>query len=304
MNEDQIKRWLAGELSDSERKEFEGTEEFAKINKLMKAVHNFKAPQYDIESQYNKLSDKISPHNESLSMYKRISPVVRMAAIFIVALTISYFLYDNSTDTVNIQKALADQTELYLPDSSFVALNKGSQIHFSQNKWGEDREVSLNGEAFFRVKKGSQFKVKTSQGTVTVLGTEFGVKDRAEYYQVTCYSGLVKVIAGSNSIVLHPNSVFRIVSGQEESYTISDESMPDWFDGESCFKSVPLKFVVNELERQYKVKVQAQSVDLSQLFTGSFTHEDLELAIESITIPVNLNYKMNWKKTVITFEDK
>lgn len=303
-NEDKIKRWLAEELSDSEKRKFESTEEFAKINKLMKAVNNFKAPEYHVDDEYNRLPEILEPHKKSVSLYQRINPLLRIAAMLIVSLTLSYFFYDHFNVTSNNKEWIAEQTEVYLPDSSFVSLNAGSQIKFSENNWDKERNVELNGEAFFRVKKGSQFNVKTQQGTVTVLGTEFGVKDWDKYYEVTCYSGLVKVITKQNSLVLKPNAAYRLVNGEEENYTISSKSEPGWLNGESSFKSVPLRFVINELERQYKVRVETRNIDLNQLFTGGFSHVNLEIALESITIPVNLNYKINGNKIVITFEDK
>jgi len=303
-NEDKIKKYLAGELSDSDKKEFESTEEFAKIHRLLKAVNNFKAPEYNTDSEFSRLPKNLTQAKRSISLYKRISPLVRIAAIFIVALTITYFFNDLFNASSNSRGWIAEQTEVYLPDSSFVSLNKGSKIKFSEKEWGKERNVELNGEAFFRVKKGSQFNVKTQQGTVTVLGTEFGVKDRAKYYEVTCFSGLVKVITTQNSHVLQANSAYRLVNDKEESYTIPNQSEPDWLNGESSFKSVPLLFVINELERQYKVIIEARNVDLNQLFTGGFSHENLEIALESVTIPVNLNYQIKGNKILITFEGK
>ena len=301
--EDIIKKYLAGELSDSEKRKFEGTEEFAQIHKLLKAVNNFKAPEYDADSQYSKLSNKLMKPKRSISLYKRISPLVRLAAVVLFALTISFLFYDNFNAT-NKQGWIAEQAEVYLPDSSFVSLNKGSKIKFSKDKWGEERNVELIGEAFFRVKKGSKFNVKTQQGTVTVLGTQFGVKDRDKYYEVTCFSGSVKVNTAQNTVVLKPNKAYRLVDGKEENFTLCSKTKPDWLNGESSFKSVPLRFVLNELERQYNVRVEAQGIDLNQLFTGRFSHENLDIALESITLPVNLKYQVNGNKILITFEGK
>lgn len=301
-NEDKIKRWLAGELSDTERTEFEGTEEFAKIDKLMKALNNFKAPQCDVDKEYSRLSESVIRNGRTISLYKRISPVLRIAAVFLVTITMGYFLYNQLNSSSENPGWIAEQTEVYLPDSSFVSLNTDSEIRFSDKKWRKERNVELKGEAFFRVKKGSQFNVKTNQGTVTVLGTEFGVKDWDCYFEVICYSGSVKVMTTQNSEVLEPGSVFRVINGIEENHTNSDKSEPDWLHGESSFRSVPFSFVINELERQYKVSVEAKNIDLNQLFTGGFTHNNLEIALQSITVPVYLNYEINGNKIVITVE--
>ncbi len=303
-SEDKIKKWLAGELSDAERKEFENSEEFVEINKLLKAVNNFKAPEYSIDGEYKKLSDRLSGNKKTISLYERISPLLKIAAILIAAIIIGYLSYNNFYPDSENREWIMEQAEVYLPDSSYVALNKGSRIWYSFRKWGKIRNVELRGEAFFKVKNGSHFNVKTPQGMVTVLGTEFSVKDWDNYYQVTCYSGSVRVKTSRNSFVLQPNSTFRVVNGKEDAFAISDQSGPDWLHGESSFKSVPLNFVINELERQYKVSVETRDVDLNQLFTGSFSHKNLEIALKSITLPVHLDYEINENKIVITVEGK
>lgn len=303
-NEELIKKWLAGELSDSEKEEFESTEEFAKINKLMKAAKAFKAPEFNTASEYSRLSKNIFSKKETISLYKRISPILKIAAIFIVVSIIGYFSYNYIYSVSADKNWIANQTEVYLPDSSHVILNADSKIRFSEKKWRKERNVELNGEAFFKVKKGSQFNVKTQHGTVTVLGTEFDVKDRENYYEVICYSGSVKVNTEQNTILLKPNSAFRIIYGKEESYTISNKSEPDWINGESNFKSVPFGLVISELERQYRVSIEARNIDLNLLFTGGFPHGDIELALESISIPLDLFYEINGNKIVLTIERK
>lgn len=302
--EDKIKRWLAGELSESERTEFERSEEFAKIDKLMKAAQAFKAPNYNVEGEFAKLSNTIIQGKKSISLYNKMSPILRIAAIFIVALTIGYFSYTHINSGANNQEWIAEVSEVYLPDSSLVAVNSGSKIRFSDRKWDKVRNVELDGQAFFRVKKGSQFNVLTEQGTVTVLGTEFDVKDWNGYYEVTCYSGSVKVLANNNEVILKPNMTYRLLEGNEEHFAISNKTMPDWIKGESSFKSVPLSFVFEELERQYNISVETTGINTSQLFSGSFSHNNLEVALKSITIPVNLYYEINDNKIVIGIEDK
>lgn len=303
-NEEKIKKWLAGELSEAEKKDFEDTEEFAKISKLLKAAHHFRAPEYSMDSEYRRLSEKLFSPKTTISIYERISPFFKIAAILILALTIGYFSYTHLKPASNSQEWITGQADIYLPDSSFVSLNAGSKISYSDKQWKKARKVELTGEAFFRVKKGSQFHVKTQQGTVTALGTEFSVKDWENYFQVSCYSGSVKVSTQGKSLVLQANSGFRIVNGTEETYAFSNEPGPDWLKGESRFKSVPLKFVIHELERQYKIPVEIRNVDLNQIFTGSFTHQDIEIALKSITLPLHLHYEMNENKIVITIEGK
>ena len=302
--EDKIKQWLAGELSDAERKVFESSKEFSDIDRLLIALKNFKAPEYDVDGQYSKLSEKVVHKSKTTSLYYRISPVLRIAAILIVALTIGYFTFNQFNSGLKGQEWIVAQDEILLPDSSVVLLNADSKIRISHKQWEKERNVELMGEAFFKVEKGSTFNVKSTQGTVTVLGTEFGVKDWKDYYEVTCYSGKVKVNASRTTIILEPHSAFRIINGKEERFEVSEKHEPEWLKGESSFSSVPLFLVLKELERQYQVKVESNKIELNQLFTGSFTHTDLNLALESITIPVDLNYEIKENEIVIFLESE
>jgi ferric-dicitrate binding protein FerR (iron transport regulator) len=303
-NEEKIKKWLSGELSEAERKEFESSEEYADIRKLLDSVKNFKAPGYDVHEEYKRLSQKISATRRTISLYERISPVLKIAAILVIALSLGYFSYTWLKPGSQVDQWIAEQTELYLPDSSLVSLNADSEIKYPDRNWNKARSVELKGEAFFTVKEGSEFKVKTQQGTVTVLGTEFSVKDREDFYLVKCYSGSVRVNAQGKAVVLSPNSAFRMMDSEEETYAFVNKSGPDWMNGESSFNSVPLKFVIKELERQYDISVDTRTVDLKQLFTGSFSNENMEIALKSITLPLNLHYEINDDKIVITVEGK
>ena len=64
---------------------------------------------------------------------------------------------------------------------------------------------------------------------------------------------------------------------------------PSWVNNESYFKSMPLSFVLNEFERQYNITLESQNIDTKQVYTGSFAHDDLELALKSITLPLNIS---------------
>jgi hypothetical protein len=60
---------------------------------------------------------------------------------------------------------------------------------------------------------------------------------------------------------------------------------------ESSFTGIPLNQVIAELERQYDIKIKVDGVD-TKLFTGSFTHHQSKIALEAVTIPLKLGYKM------------
>ena len=67
-------------------------------------------------------------------------------------------------------------------------------------------------------------------------------------------------------------------------------SQPQWLTNTSAFKSLPLKEVIAELERQYNIKVETKNINTDLLFTGRFTHNNLDTALKSITQPLQLTY--------------
>ncbi len=305
--DDLIKRWLKDELTASERKMFESAREFEDINKLSTALKHFKAPDYNTDTHYKQIQEQTficSKNNVSWNVKKFIPHIAATIGILIIISYLSFIIQPFSNKQTN--GWISRDSGIYLPDSSFVSLNKESKIRYSQKNWDQNRSVELQGEAYFKVNKGSRFTVITKQGIVSVLGTKFDVKDRPAYYEVTCFSGLVKVEStnSKNTVLLKPHKRFCIINKKEVSTTLVSNPKPDWLNGESSFTSIPFHQVIDEIERQYKVKITTKGIDEDFLFTGGFTHNNLEMALKAITIPVNLHYEIKNDKVVITVDTK
>ncbi|WP_369999663.1 FecR family protein [Winogradskyella sp.] len=287
-----IKKWLDNNLTTEEQKAFEQLEDYKDLTRMNSALKSFEAPEFPMENNYKELKTKLK-RNTSVAWYK---PLLRIAAV--LAICFSVYYYTTTLDT-NVNTTIAQQTQIVLPDASTVELNSNSYLSFNKSQWHKNREVSLAGEAFFKVAKGQQFDVVTTNGIVSVLGTQFNVKQRDNYFEVTCYEGLVVVKSNEESVKLKPGYSFRIIDGK----LLVDErevaTQPTWLRGESSFKNVPLKYVISELENQYNIKVTAQNIDTSRMFTGNFTHKKLDLALQSVTIPLNLSYRKSGNYIVI-----
>ncbi|GAL81578.1 possible anti-sigma factor [Algibacter lectus] len=67
---------------------------------------------------------------------------------------------------------------------------------------------------------------------------------------------------------------------------------------ESSFSEVPLWQVINELEVQYDIVIDAGKIDAEQMFSGTFTHNDKNIALQSVTIPLKLSYAITGGKNV------
>ncbi len=291
-----IKKWLDNSLSPEEQNAFEQLDDYKDLIKMNSALKDFRAPDFSIDNNYQQIKPQLN-YNEAKtkSWFK---PLMRIAAVLAIGFCVYY--YTTTIDT-SFNTNVAQQTTIKLPDASIVAINSNSILTFNKNDWNNNREVRLVGEAFFKVEKGQKFDVITETGTISVLGTKFNVKQRESYFEVTCYEGLVAVTYNSKTTNLKPGHVFRVIDGQLANNKESS-LQPNWLRGESSFKSIPLKHVIYEFENQYDLKITTDAIDTSRLFTGSFTHKNLDLALKSITIPLNLSYIKSGKTILLKRE--
>lgn len=298
-----IEKWLNDTLSNEERLAFESMPVYRSLSKLSGSLQDFKAPEFDVNAEFDRLKTNRQSKKESkvLSL-SCLRPAMKIAAsILLITAAYLYFIYKPAT----VVSTLASQTkEVALPDSSGVTLNALSQLSYQSKDWHQNRRVTLHGEAFFRVAKGSRFDVQTSSGVISVLGTQFNVKVRDQYFEVICYEGLVQVTSSLKTVKLAPGKVIRIVKGEVAAHSETAESAPSWLPDESAFESVPLEMVLQEFERQYQVKFKLQKVDKNQLFTGRFVHSDILLALKSISIPLDLEYKLDEDKKTVSLSGK
>lgn len=295
--EDLIKKWLDHNLNTEEQIAFEQLEEYDELIKMNSTLKGFKAPDFPIDETFTTLKPKLKPETKTAKHW--LKPLLKIAAVLAIGLSVYYY---STTIETEIDTAIAQQTTIELPDASTVNLNANSSLSYNKNHWNKNRAVKLNGEAFFKVAKGQVFDVITNDGIVSVLGTEFNVKQRESYFEVTCFEGLVAVTYNKRTLQLKPGHTFRITDGKQFVNEKDNTVEPDWIRGESNFNSVPLKYVFAEFKNQYNLKVNTDQIDNSRLFTGSFTHKDLDLALQSITIPLNLNYSKSEKSIIIKRE--
>lgn len=186
-----------------------------------------------------------------------------------------------------------EQLTVSLPDGSSVTLQSNSSITYYPLWWDFSRKVNLSGEAFFDVEKGKDFIVASAFGKTIVLGTTFNVYARNNAYRVTCFTGMVKVISPSQqSVLLNPNYTAEVTYNGEikvSKYSAKSEILEDknnMFD----FKSVPLTFVIQEIEKYYNIKITS-STSLNYYYTGFFSKQKTaEEALFLLCKPYNLTF--------------
>ncbi len=287
-----LARWLEGTLSDEELQEFEKTEAYESYAKIIDHSDRLTPPEYSNVREFIALRKKL-PEKESATKVIKLDPITlffRIAAVFIIAFGLYYFIDQRDT---HINTSIAEHRNTFLPDHSEVALNAESSIEFNKNSWSRRRAVKLEGEAFFKVAKGKKFDVITSNGVISVVGTEFNVKNRNGYFEVVCYEGIVRVMHLNMEKTLTIGDGFKIFNGNVIEENDISGNIPSWIENESTFNSIPLEYVLNELKRQYDITIDLKDIDTSVLFTGGFTHNNIDIALQSICIPLQIKYVVN-----------
>ena len=281
-----ISKWLNNDLNDQELEAFKKLEDYDDLLKLNNSVQGFKAEDFNTPAELDKVLSKIKSTKKQPSTHW-IKPLMRVAAILAVCFSLYY--YTTTLDTT-ISTEFAQKTTIELPDASSVSLNAKSLLAFNKKDWKQEREVELEGEAFFKVAKGSSFNVITKSGTVTVYGTQFNIKQRDNYFEVICYEGLVGVMHNSQETKLKPGDSFLIINGKTIAKEKESRTTPSWLNNESQFKSLPFKEVITEFERQYNVNITLLNINSEELVTVGFPHNNIDIAIKNITIPLRLTH--------------
>jgi len=297
--EDLIKKWLNHEqFTKKESEMFQALDVSDSYIKISETAKKFTSPDFDLEENLNTIITNISLKRnkapKSITSYKTL--FFRIASVIVIGLGLYFgFLKEYNT---SVTTQISEKIMVTLPDNSTVHLNTKSSIVYNKEKWENQRSVTLQGEAFFKVFKGKKFKVHTTTGIITVIGTQFNVKQRDNYFEVACYEGLVQVYYNNQITKLPAGHIIRIIDNIITKIK-SIEPTPDWIKNKSSFVSVPYFQIIKELERHYDIKVTLKNIDQTTLFTGNFVHSDIEMALRSITIPMRLRYTIKNKDVIL-----
>lgn len=291
-----IKKWLEDELTDAEKQVFDELDDAMLNQYIIENASHFKASHFNKLDDFTTFKTKYKSSKSKVRQLNWFKPFLRIASVIVVALGL-YFTFFYTSNTY-VETLAGQKTTIELPDYSKVELNTLSSIEYNAENWNNKRALKLDGEAFFKVAKGKTFDVKTTSGTVTVVGTQFNVKQRKNYFEVKCFEGIVKVVSDTITRQLLAGDTYQILEGKfTEGKTKT--LLPKWTNNMSEFNAIPVKEVLSELERQYNIEVTFKNIDINRLFTGSFPHDNLEKALIYIAQPMNMTYELSSSNLVI-----
>jgi transmembrane sensor len=192
-----------------------------------------------------------------------------------------------------------DQTsEVVLPDGSSIKLSSNTVVSYHPFTWRFSREVSLDGEAFFDVEKGNKFTVVSDPGRTEVLGTTFNILSSESIYEVTCFTGKVKVTAsltGDAVIITSQQKVSLAASGRlEVESAVNMEESNAWTRGEFFFTSEPLGEVLAKIGRSFGIEIELIEYEAygDLPYTGNFSKEkEIEDILSTVLQPFGLKFE-------------
>ncbi|WP_343613058.1 FecR domain-containing protein [Flavobacterium sp.] len=202
---------------------------------------------------------------------------------------------------------------LQLSDGTFVHLNSGTTLKYPVKFIaGENRQVFLDGEAFFDVAKDKKhpFIVNADELNVRVLGTHFNVSNYPEdaLTDVVLVEGSVGMYESSQEFDAVKNTILKPGfkgSFNKENAKISTKAVitdiyTSWIDGGLTFRNMTFKNIITKLERRYNVTIVNKNEKLaSEKFNASFKEESIENVMSYFNEIHGINYTIKNNQILI-----
>lgn len=268
---------------------------------------NLDSPEVRTAKMFRLIMEKIYADQaaESTLHIRRLFPnwLKLAAAIFIPLLitnAIIWYLLEKPNSQIAWQEVYVpkgEKQQVIFQDGTRVWLNSDTKLTYPVEFAGNQREVKLDGEAYFMVKKNPKkpFIVKLNNLSIKVTGTSFNVKayNDEKLITTTLDEGKISLLTKQKNEPVE----YALLPGQEAFYskTNSDitvvKSVVDqnssWKEKKLTFKNTPFLDVVKTLERWYNVKFIIMDQKLSRYtYTITFRNEPLQnvlFAMEKIT---------------------
>ncbi|MBN2236342.1 MAG: FecR domain-containing protein [Bacteroidales bacterium] len=251
---------------------------------------------FDIELAKLKVQSKVLRKQEKILRAKWRYRLA-VAASIVVLLVSGFFIYNQTKRNKYLEYSSGEATtKIELIDGSQVWLNKNSTLKLPENFSRKDRTVTLNGEAYFEVKRDETkpFKVIAGKTVTKVMGTSFNI-------ELDTLTGNVKLNVNSGKVTFYrkhrlgkqnylTKGAFAQYLGNENRIMIgNNESLNylSWKTGKLTFYDTPIQQVCADLSKFYGVKVSTK-LDNESILTGTFENEPLENVLSVIKLSLGV----------------
>ena len=236
---------------------------------------------------------------------------ISVAAVLLIAVLVGKSVSaDREPEIFKMAAERGQKSSLTLPDGSRVWLNSASTILYTSDYNSDERNVFLQGEAYFEVAENPDlaFVVHAQDVSVEALGTKFNVKAYAEDQSIitTLVEGKVKTSVGEISEILLPEqqAYYDKRTGTMKKSDVDDPShIIPWMKNEILLMENSLAEIAVVLERMYNVTIIFDEDDIgSYTYTGLIRNNSLPNVLELISTTSPVTYRMS--ESTIRFSRK
>lgn len=235
------------------------------------------------------------------TIWKITTAITSIAAVFILYLYISTGVFHDSVQKKQVVIVPPGQrVQVLLPDGTNVWLNSRSTLSYPLSFGEKQREVVLDGEAFFEVAHNTQqpFIVSTRKYNIHVLGTTFNVyayNNRDNSFEASLLEGSIYISdkeKEGNSIKIKPNEYAVEQNGILYMSKIANPDRFRWKDGLICLDDEPFDSLMKKFSDYYDIDIEIRNSTLSEYrCTGKFRQSDgIEYALNVIRKDLNFTY--------------
>ena len=254
--------------------------------------------QIDISSEPEKVK-KISIPNFRWISYPRFIGTFLLIALIYIPIT-------RTLNTININSDLGIREKVIsLSDGSKIYLNAGSELSYSKDYDSESRKISLNGEAYFDVKRGiNPFIISTEYAEITVLGTKFNVRSRDDGFEVGVNEGAVKVQNDLQSMEISQGEQIDVNPEYPKTFSTSKTAdfYPGWKNNKIICDNSSLLKICDELERIYNIKINFQNESQKNIPISGIINlnpNNLESVLSSISLLSKREFKLRGDSYIV-----
>lgn len=214
---------------------------------------------------------------------RKIVAVAAAILLFIVSsATAWYLLSGKERPYYSFVTAPGEKAKVILTDGTCVWLNAESQLRYSDHFSAHNREVILEGEAYFEVNKQkdqSPFIVKTENYDILVKGTKFNVTSYAEdpSSSVTLLEGAIEIFHKDKSILMKPGESLSFKKDESRFYlhNVQAYQYKSWIEGRIEYDEITLNELAVRLSRKYDVNIYLDdNLEKDAIFKVSLRNEE------------------------------
>ncbi len=316
-----IAKYIKGEASQQEQEQVElwlkANSANAVLMEEIKATwqNSGKLNQHikiDKAKAWTSIQEKIKEEEKVISITRKAPAyncwILRAAAILIVGLFATWlFLKTGKPEMVLVQTTTGSKT-IKLPDNSIIILNENSSLSYPKEFSANERNVSLEGEAFFEITKNpaKPFIIKNKNFDVRVVGTSFNI---AAYEQDT--TAVVTVVTGTVSFIDRNEYSELLTVGETgvlnkrrqriEKSTNADLNFMAWKTKKLEFTNTSFNEVCSSLKKYFSIDITVKDkAILNCTFTGFFEDPKLDDVLKVLEKTLNIKAVVTQKNVEIT----